>query len=209
MIKIILADDQPAVISGAQKYLNDMPGCSVVACVSSIDELATRLRDTPCDILITEFSMPINRIGDGCALLNRLNHDYPEIDLIVLTMLDIPAVLYQISTVGVRGLIHKSDEISELGRAIQEGTRSAPYIGKSVQRLLRKGPHGKLPTVREAEVLKMYVVGNSLREIARRLNKSVKTVGLQKSSAMKKLGLRNDIELGRYCCTMGRISHTA
>lgn len=209
MIKIILADDQPAVISGVQKYINEMPGYMVVACVSTIDELAMRLRDTPCDMLITEFSMPINRIGAGCALLNLLHNDYPSIDLIVLTMLDIPAVLYQISTVGVRGLIHKSDEIAELGKAIHDGTRTTPYIGRSVQRLLRKGPSGKLPTIREAEVLKMYVVGNSLREIAHSLNKSVKTVGLQKSSAMKKLGLRNDIELGRYCCTMERIRHVA
>ncbi len=118
-------------------------------------------------------------------------------------MLDIPAVLYQISTVGVKGLIHKSDEISELGRAIQEGTLSTPYIGQSVQKLLRKGPIEELPTVRKAEVLKMYVAGNSLRKICRRLHKSVKIVALQKSSAMKKLGLRSDIELGRYCCAMG------
>jgi len=205
MIRIILADDQPAIISGTRQYIEQMPGFTVVAAVSSTAELSERLRDTPCDLLVTEFSLPMNRIGRGCALFCQLKHDYPALQLVVLTMIDIPAVLYQIVHCGVKGLVHKSDEISELGRAMQEGSPAAPYIAKSALRMLKKGPNGRLPTRREAEVLKMYVVGNSLREIADRLNKSVKTVGLQKASAMRKMGLRNDIELGRYSCTMGKI----
>jgi two-component system, NarL family, captular synthesis response regulator RcsB len=206
MIKIILADDHPAVISGVRKYIGLMPGFVVVATASSTAELSARLQDTPCDMLISEFSLPINRIGDGCALFNQLKCDHPAIALVVLTTMDIPAVLYQIANSGVKGLVHKSDEIVELGRAIQEGSQSAPYIGKSALVLLKKGPSGRLPTKREVEVLKMYVVGSSLREIAEHLHKSVKTVGLQKASAMRKMGLRNDIELGRYACTMGRMS---
>jgi len=205
MIRIILADDQPATISGTREYIGQMPGFTVVAAVSSTAELSERLRDTPCDLLVTEFSLPMNRIGRGCALFSQLKHDYPSLELIVLTMIDIPAVLYQIVHCGVKGLVHKSDEISELGRAMLEGSHAAPYIAKSALRMLKKGPNGRPPTRREAEVLKMYVVGNSLREIADRLNKSVKTVGLQKASAMRKMGLRNDIELGRYSCTMGKI----
>jgi two-component system capsular synthesis response regulator RcsB len=81
-------------------------------------------------------------------------------------------------------------------------------VSKTVLRLLRQGPNGKAPTRREVEVLKMYAVGNSLREIADRLHKSVKTVGLQKASAMRKIGLRNDVELGRYSCSMGRMTTT-
>jgi two-component system capsular synthesis response regulator RcsB len=206
MIKIILADDQPIIISGVRQYIEQMPGFAVVATASSASELTERLRDTPCDMLITEFSLPINRIGRGCALFKQLKRDYPALELIVLTMIDIPAVLYQITNCGVKSLLHKSDEITELGRAMLEGSQATPYIGKSALRLLKKGPSGRLPTKRETEVLEMYVVGNSLREIADRLNKSVKTVGLQKASAMKKMGLRNDIELGRYSCTMERIA---
>ncbi|SFB24423.1 two component transcriptional regulator, LuxR family [Collimonas sp. OK607] len=205
MIKVILADDQPAIISGVRQYIGQMPGFTVVATATSVAELLARLKDTPCDILITEFSMPINRIGGGCALFSQLKRDHASLELIVLTMIDVPAVLYQITSCGVKGLVHKSDEMAELGRALLEGSPDTPYIGKSALPILRKGPSGRLPTRREVEVLKMYVVGNSLREIAEKLNKSVKTVGLQKASAMKKMGLRNDIELGRYTSTMGRI----
>lgn len=203
MIKIILADDHPAVISGVRQYIDLLPGYVVVAATTSTAELSARLQDTPCDMLISEFSLPINRIGDGCSLFNQLKYEYPAIALIVLTMIDIPAVLYQITNSGVKGVVHKSDELGELGRAILEGSRGLPYVSKTTLQLLKKGPSGKAPTRREVEVLKMYVVGNSLREIADRLHKSVKTVGLQKASAMRKMGLRNDIELGRYSCTMG------
>lgn len=208
MIKIILADDHPAVISGVRQYIDLMPGHVVVAAAASTAELSARLQDTPCDMLISEFSLPINRIGDGCVLFNQLKCEHPALALIVLTMIDIPAVLYQIRNSGVRGVVHKSDELGELGRAILEGTRSTPYVSKTVLRLLRQGPNGKAPTRREVEVLKMYAVGNSLREIADRLHKSVKTVGLQKASAMRKIGLRNDVELGRYSCSMGRMTTT-
>ncbi|PFH09621.1 two-component system capsular synthesis response regulator RcsB [Collimonas sp. PA-H2] len=206
MIKIILADDHPAVISGVRQYIDLMPGYAVVAAATSTAELSARLQDTPCDMLISEFSLPINRIGDGCALFNQLKREYPAIALIVLTTLDIPAVLYQITNSGVSGVVHKSDDMNELGRAVMEGSFSAPYVSKAARLLLKKGPSGKAPTRREVEVLKMYVVGNSLREIAVRLHKSVKTVGLQKASAMRKMGLRNDVELGRYSCTMGRVN---
>lgn len=205
MIKIILADDHPAVISGVRQYIDLMPGYAVVAAATSTAELSARLQDTPCDMLISEFSLPINRIGDGCVLFNQLKHEYPSIALIVLTTIDIPAVLYQITNSGVSGVMHKSDDMNELGRAVVEGCCSAPYVSKAARLLLKKGPSGKVPTRREVEVLKMYVVGNSLREIADRLHKSVKTVGLQKASAMRKMGLRNDVELGRYSCTMGRM----
>ncbi|GAC1317044.1 MAG: response regulator transcription factor [Collimonas sp.] len=205
MIKIILADEQPAIISGVRQYIEQMPGFGVVATASSATELLARLEDTPCEILITEFSMPVNRIGGGCALFSQLKREHPSLELIVLTMIDVPAVLHQIANCGVKGLLHKSDEMAELGRAMLEGSPAVPYIGKSALPLLKKGPSGRLPTRREVEVLKMYVVGNSLREIAEQLNKSVKTVGLQKASAMKKMGLRNDIELGRYTSTMERI----
>ncbi|MFC5473190.1 response regulator [Paraherbaspirillum soli] len=206
MIKIILADDHPIIITGMRDYIDQMPGYMVVATASSTDELLARLKDTRCDMLIMEFSMPINRIGDGNALLAMIKRKYPSVSVIVLTMNVMPTVLYQIICSGVKGLLHKSDEITEISNAIQDVSHNLQYVGKSVRQLLKKGPSGKLPTRSEAEVLRMYIVGHSLHEIAKRLNKSVKTVGLQKASAMKKMGFQNDIELGRYSSTISSLS---
>lgn len=53
-------------------------------------------------------------------------------------------------------------------------------------------------TEREAEVLRLFVSGRTISEIAAQRGRSVKTVSHQKISAMGKLGLRNDPELYAY-----------
>jgi two-component system, NarL family, captular synthesis response regulator RcsB len=205
-MKIVLADDHPVFTAGVIDYLNQVPDCRVVASVSSADALVQCLESTPCDLVITEFSMPMTRVSDGLHLLSYIRRHHPHIWLVVLTMNVFPVVLYQIINSGVNGLLHKSDAIPEIGKTIRHLGNSTPYVGPSFQALLENGMddqgHCRIPSPRETEVLRLYVAGNSLQDIARRLSKSVKTVSLQKASAMKKLGLRNDIELGRYCATV-------
>ena len=52
---------------------------------------------------------------------------------------------------------------------------------------------------REVEVLRLFVAGNSVGDIARQLNRSVKTVSTQKVAAMQKLEVLNDHALLTYC----------
>ena len=52
---------------------------------------------------------------------------------------------------------------------------------------------------REVEVLRLFVAGNSVGDIARQLNRSVKTVSTHKVSAMHKLEVLNDHALLTYC----------
>ncbi|WP_194270631.1 response regulator [Glaciimonas soli] len=198
MRQIILADHHPIIVAGVRSYIERSPGFNITATVATTDQLVARLTDTQCDILIMDFSMPISRICDGLTLLSYVKRHYPALWVIVFTMNAMPAVLYQIIKGGVNGLLHVSDEMAELGHAIQGEGQNAHYIGTSIRNMLRAGPLVKMPTPRETEVLRLYVEGLTLHEIAKRLNKSVKTVGLQKTSAMKKMGLQNDIELGRY-----------
>lgn len=205
-MKIVLADDHPVFIAGVCDYLGHVPDCHVVASVNSADALIRCLESTPCDLVITEFSMPMTRVSDGLHLLSYIQRHHPHTWLIVLTMNTFPVVLYQIINSGVNGLLHKSDAIPEIGKTIQHLGHGTPYVGPSFQALLQKGirEHAKtcIPSPRETEVLRLYAAGNSLRDIASRMSKSVKTVSLQKASAMKKLDLRNDIELGRYCASV-------
>jgi two-component system capsular synthesis response regulator RcsB len=205
-VKIVLADDHPVFTAGVCNYLNHVPDCRVVACVTSSDALVRCLESTPCDLVITEFSMPMVRVSDGLHLLSYIRRHHPQTWLVVLTMNALPLVLYQIVNSGVNGLLHKSDEIPEIGKTIRHLGNDSPYMGPSFQALLQNGINGqaknRIPSPRETEVLRLYAAGNSLRDIAQRLSKSVKTVSLQKASAMKKLGLGNDIELGRYCAAV-------
>ena len=205
-MKIVLADDHPVFVAGVRAYFDNVPDCGVVASVTSSDALIKCLDSTPCDLVITEFSMPMNRISDGLHLLSYIQRHYPQKWLMVLTMNAMPVVLHQLIQSGANALLHKSDEIPEISKAIRHLGNNTPYIGPSFRSLLAQGidPQAKsrIPSPRETEVLRLYAAGNTLREISERLSKSVKTVSLQKTAAMKKLGLRNDIELGRYYATV-------
>ena len=196
--QIILADVRPVVIAGVRGYIDRCADLSVAAVATSTDEILALLRETDCDILITDFSMPMRLMNDGLTLLSYIRRNYPQICLIVLTMNMMPAVLYQIIKSGADAVVHMNDEISDIRSAIESASRNTRFIGKSVRDILRSGPVGHMPTKRETEVLRMYADGHTMQEIAFRLNKSIKTIALQKTSAMRKVGLRNDVELGRY-----------
>ncbi|KAF3996982.1 response regulator transcription factor [Glaciimonas immobilis] len=196
--QIILADDRPVIIAGVRGYIDRCPDLSVAATATTSDQILARLKDTPCDILITEFSIAIENMNDGFTLLSYVRRHYPKLCLIVLTLNNMPAVMYQIIKCGVNAALHMNDELVTIREAIDSAESNTRYIGKTVRNILRSGPVGIMPTKRETEVLRMYAEGQSMQEIATRLHKSVKTIALQKMSAMRKVGLRNDVELGRY-----------
>lgn len=71
----------------------------------SADKLLALLRETPADLLITDFSMPGGQAADGLDLIQRLRRDHPELPIIVLTMIANVGVHGTIIEAGVRGLI--------------------------------------------------------------------------------------------------------
>ena len=58
-------------------------------------------------------------------------------------------------------------------------------------------------TDREAEVLRMIALGYSNKEIAHRMNISVKTVEAHKANAMKKMSMNSRIDIVRYAILQG------
>ena len=66
--RIILADDHPVVLLGAQMALADNT-CAIVAQAHNADELIAHLERTPCDLLVSDYSMPYGCFPDGLALM--------------------------------------------------------------------------------------------------------------------------------------------
>src|SRR5688572_11942798 len=112
-LRIILADDHPIVRSGVRALL-ERNNLQVVAEAGSTDELFTALANNECDVLLTDFSMPGGQLADGLAMLEALRGKWPKLPIIVLTMMNNPGVLSSILATGVRGLLNKSDALSEL-----------------------------------------------------------------------------------------------
>ena len=111
--RIILADDHPVVRSGVRMLLENS-GTSVVAEAGTPEELFAALARVPADLVLTDFSMPGGAAADGLSMLGRLQRRWPDIPVIVLTMAGNANVLQTIIDTGVRGLLNKSDTLTEL-----------------------------------------------------------------------------------------------
>lgn len=201
-LRVILADDHPVVRSGLRVLLETQADAVVVAEAATPAALFDALARVPADLLLTDFIMPGGDGADGLAMLARLRAHFPQLPVLVLTMAGNANVLQSILGTGVRGLLDKSDTLSELTLAIGTVARGRSYVGSGVRAVLQASPRTEAGSLalsrRETEVLRLFASGMTVSEIARRLNRSVKTVSHQKIGAMAKLGLRSDLEIYAY-----------
>src|SRR5262245_36782504 len=117
--RVVLADDHPIIRAGVRMLLESGEDATVVAEAESPDALLKVLSETPADLLITDFSMPGGNEADGLALLQRIRRTYPDLPIIVLTMVANVGVIGSILAIGVRGLIDKAAGIAEVSLAIR------------------------------------------------------------------------------------------
>ena len=201
--RIVLADDHPIVSSGVRQLLEHDRSLSVVAMVSSPDELLGTLDSMECDLLITDFNMPVGRVSDGLGLLGLIQRKHPTLPVIVLTMITNAAVLRSVLGTGVRGLISKADTLAELPLAVSVVAKGRNYVSKSMEGYMESETVKLSP--RETEVLRLFASGCTVSEIARQLNRSVKTVSSQKMEAMNKLGIKSDLGIYAYAREHGLV----
>jgi two-component system capsular synthesis response regulator RcsB len=145
--------------------------------------------------------MPSAEEADGLGLVQRIRRLYPDLPIIVLTMMGNVGVLGAILATGVRGLIDKSAGMNEISIAVQAVGQGRDYVSTTFRQSLLQsqfdsevGASARL-SPREGEVLRLFASGLTVSAIAERLSRSVKTVSRQKSDAMAKLGLKSDLEI--------------
>ncbi|VVN77462.1 response regulator transcription factor [Pseudomonas fluorescens] len=208
-LRIILADDHPVVLMGAEMALGDT--VSIVAQAQDADELIHHLRCTPCDLLISDYSMPYGHFPDGLALMGYLKRHFNHLPLIVMTMLRNPSLLQALLNHGVIGLFDKRSPLRELRQAVHTVTKGRRYLCPTFAGILdaRALPYSGACTPlaslsqRELEVVRLFVQGLSGRQIAAQLNRSEKTISRQKRTAMDKLGLGHDGGLVEFARVSG------
>lgn len=201
VLRTIIADDHPVVLMGARAALEAAGDIEVVGEAVNGDHLLELLASRPCDVLVTDFSMPGG--GDGLFMLDNIHRRFPRLRTVVLTMVNNLAVLQTMRARGALGLCDKRAPLMEVAVAVRHAAIGQPFVSETIQRqfddagLPAKGGHVRL-SVREIEVVRLYVGGMSISAIAERLSRSVKTVSRQKRDAMQKLGIDHDSRLAEY-----------
>ncbi|MBO9537914.1 response regulator transcription factor [Herbaspirillum sp.] len=212
-INVVLVDDHPAMIAGVTHELGSSPTIKLQGNAANSTELVALLEKTPCDVVVSDYSMPAGEYGDGITLFRFLGRRFPQVKLVVLTMLDNPAILGSLDDLGVRAIVSKSDAVSHLIPAIHAAYTDGKYHSPVVDAVLKlrtaqRANADKTAALspREAEVVRLFVSGMSVNEIAERLNRSKQTISTQKTRAIEKLGLSGDTDLVRYAMEHGWVT---
>ncbi|KGS12987.1 response regulator transcription factor [Pseudomonas tremae] len=205
-LRVIVADDHPIFLIGLRVVLERHGLANVVAQAHNPDELLQALTQHRCDVLVTDFMMPVEQQSDGLRLLQRIRRDFPALPVVVVTTLSNGGLFQSMLDIGVRGLLSKASLTGELPMAIRSARLGEVFVSDSVRRVLREiHPHGPQPmrpserlSPKELEVLRLLAAGHTVGQIAAQLNRSKQTVSAQKIGAMRKLGLANDATLFIY-----------
>lgn len=207
-IHVLLADDHPALLSGLKHELQTVPTLAIEGLARDSGQLIDLLKSMPCDVLVTDYAMPGGAFGDGIAFISHVRRNYPDLKVVVFTMLENPAVVLELAKLGVHSVLGKAQDTRHLISAIHAVYAGARYFPNET-------PNGALPsrtkeahlgpnlTKRELEVVRMFVSGMSVNEIAAQLARSKQTISSQKSSAMRKLGINRDAELFQFAFETG------
>jgi DNA-binding NarL/FixJ family response regulator len=211
-VRVLLADDHTLVRAGLRKLLESIDGMEVVGeCGDGLELLALAESLQP-HLVLMDIAMPgLN----GLEATARVTKQWPAIRVMILSMHQNEEYVRQALRHGAAAYLLKDAAPLELDMAIravlQGGTYLSPAVSKGVlndyvQRLRGEDQEPELLTPRQREVLQLIAEGHSTKEVARRLDLSVKTVETHRSQLMKQLDIHEVTGLVRYAMRLGLLT---
>jgi DNA-binding NarL/FixJ family response regulator len=204
--RVLLADDHRLLREAFATLLE--PDCDVVGAVAdgrALLEVAPELRP---DIVVLDIAMPSL---NGLDAARQLKRTMPEVKVIFLTVSEDPDLAAEAFRAGASGYLLKNSAASELLQAIQDVYHGRSYVTPLatkglVRNLLDEPKPAKKSTElspRQREVLQLLAEGHTMKEIARILKITARTVAFHKYSIMEELGVRSSAELVHYAIKKG------
>lgn len=207
-LRVAVLDDHPVVRTGLTICLSSELDFELTNAYSCRDALMEGLQARPADVVLLD-CMPNTRPSDRSLLIHSVAARYPKTRILVFSAFADLANVSRSLRAGARGFVAKSRPIAELVNAIRIVAQGSVYIG--VGRAHRAGQpslddshtpdmqatgdrRGTL-SAREKDVIRCYLEGMTVTEIAAKFHRSIKTISSQKSSALRKLGVssKNDL----------------
>ena len=207
-MKIVIADDHGIVRSGIKLLLERQPDLEVVAEAADGIEARDLVIERRPDLAILDVKMP----GlTGLQATREIKAQAPEVPVLILSMHDDERYLFEALKAGASGYVLKAQADADLMAAVRAVEKGEPFLTPSAQQALIKDVLGEGVarsdelTPREQEVVKLVAEAHTNKEIAAILHLSEKTVENHRSNAMRKLGMRDRVELVRYAIRKGLI----
>jgi DNA-binding NarL/FixJ family response regulator len=201
--RVFLVDDHQLFLSGVRAELPD--DVEVAGTASEVDAAIEMVRERAPDVVLVDVHMPA---GGGARVIREVLATHPGVRFLALSVSDSPDDVIATIRAGARGYVTKTIAPGDLADAIRRVAAGdavfSPRLAGFVLDAFASAPQPAadpeldLLTPREREVMQHLARGYTYKEIARRLDISVKTVETHTSSVLRKLQLSSRHELARW-----------
>lgn len=202
MIRLLIADSHALLREGLLHILGEVPTIAVAAEATDGFEAIALARNGGVDVLVVELSLPGR---GGIELIRQLRREAPSIPILVLTLHDVETHAAAALRAGARGFLNKSTSSEQLIAAIHCVASGRPFVDPALaeQLVIESQPRdARLPYAalsdREREVFTCLLAGDSVKQIAARMDISVKTVSTYKARLLEKMGMSTVSQLVQY-----------
>lgn len=196
--RVLLADDHRLLREAFARLIE--PECEVVGGVADGRAVPTEAPKLNPDIVVMDVAMPLFNGLDAARQLHQL---MPKVKVIFLTQNEDPDIAAEAFRTGAAAFLLKNSAASELSTAIREVSRERSYITPLATQGLVDNLLHRPPAVakradlspRQPEVLQLLAEGHTMKEIARLLKITPRTVAFHKYTMMEQLGVSTNAEL--------------
>ena len=211
-IRVLLADDHTLVRSGFRALIQQLKGIEVVAEAADGREALRLVGKHRPDVVLMDIAMPELNGLDATA---RMRKQFPKVPVLLLSMHNSDEYVSEALAAGAAGYMVKDAGAFELDIGIRAVARGESYLSPAVVKhvVSRHTPPSsdrsaglRRLTPRQREIVQLIAEGNSTKEIARKLEVSVKTVETHRIKLMCRLDIHDVAGLVRYAIRTGLVT---
>jgi DNA-binding NarL/FixJ family response regulator len=214
-LRILVADDHATVRQGLKLLIDSQPDMRVVGEAADGDAVVQQAEALKPDIIVMDISMPGM---NGLMATRAVKREQPAVVIVALTRHEDDTYLEELLRAGASGYVLKQSAPLEFLQAIRAVAAGGIYLDPAMTSRVADGLLDRNGAAagrsrasisdRESEVLRLIAIGHSNKEVATKLNISVKTVEVHKANAMRKLGLNGRVDVVRYGVLQGWLYDT-
>ena len=203
--KILVVEDHPIFRLGISELINQEDDLVVCGDAEDVNQALGEIERHDPDLVVVDISL---KKSDGIDLVKELSVHRKGLPVLILSMHDEFLYAERALRAGARGYIMKQEAMDSVVTAIRQVLAGKLYFNDRVKEYILtqlSGGTGSPDTApinrltdRELEVFRLIGKGFSTREIASKLNLSIKTIGTYRERIKEKFGLRNATELVRH-----------
>ena len=213
MIRVFIVDDHTLIRDGLRTLLAADPLFDVVGEAANGQALLDQLPTVAADVVLLDLNMPVL---DGLATTHRLRAEYPDLRILLLSMMTHERTIGEALAAGAHGYVLKNADKYEVVAALQGVASGKRFLCSEIglgllEKILLQEPRNPAPatapgvplTHREREILQLVASGLTNQQIADQLFTSKRTVESHRQNLLEKTGVSNTAALVKYAMEYG------